>query len=95
MGASLRTQRRGEGELKWALLSGCTAALCLLLDGDFNRSCICMMEGMRSREPLRTKEGLLESSAGSGLSWEVLGRCVVRMVTGGREGGGESSCGTG
>ena len=84
MGASLRIPRRGavvgEDEPKWALHSGCTAALCLLLGGDSSESCISLMEGMRLREPLRTKEGLSVSSVRSGLSGEVLSRCVVLMV---------------
>ena len=95
MGASLRIPRRGavvgEDEPKWALHSGCTAALYLLLGGESSsESCISLMEGMRLREPLRMNEGL---SVGSGLSGEALSKCFVLMVSGGRGGGGGSSFG--
>ena len=75
MGASVRIPRRGavvdEDEPKWALHSGGTAALCLLLGGESSSLSCISLEGMRLREPLRSKEGLSVSSVESGLSGEV------------------------
>ena len=83
----------GGVESKWALHSDCTTALCFLLGGDSCGSCISLVEGMRLREPLRTKERLLVSLVGSVLSGEVFGTYdVLTSFTGDRGGGGGSSC---
>ena len=83
---SVRTPRLGAGldedEPKWALQSGGTAAFCLLLGGESSSLSCISLEGMRLREPLRSKEGLSVSSVESGLGGAP-GKSVGQMVSGG------------